>query len=84
MKQALILSLLAIGFSCTAWAMPFDSAGKVVYVEDGDTVILLVDGRSQVKIRLASIDAPEAQHVDKKAGRVAQPYSDVSEKYVYL
>lgn len=35
-----------------------DLHGQVVSVHDGDTLTLLVDSR-QVKIRLASIDAPE-------------------------
>lgn len=33
--------------------------GRVVGVSDGDTLTLLVDGRRQVKVRLAEIDAPE-------------------------
>lgn len=34
--------------------------GKVVGVTDGDTITLLVD-KTQVKIRLAGIDAPESK-----------------------
>ena len=34
--------------------------GRVVGVTDGDTIKLLVDGRSQYKIRLGEIDAPES------------------------
>ncbi len=34
--------------------------GKVVHVQDGDTLTVLVDKR-QVKVRLASIDAPESK-----------------------
>lgn len=33
--------------------------GKVVGVSDGDTITVLVDGRTQVRVRLAEIDAPE-------------------------
>lgn len=35
-------------------------SGKVVKIIDGDTVILLVSGNRQVKIRLAEIDTPES------------------------
>jgi endonuclease YncB( thermonuclease family) len=31
----------------------------VVAIDDGDTLTLLVDGREQVKVRLAEIDTPE-------------------------
>ncbi|MEZ5664694.1 MAG: thermonuclease family protein [Burkholderiaceae bacterium] len=33
--------------------------GRVVEVIDGDTVTVLVQGRKQLKVRLAGIDAPE-------------------------
>ena len=33
--------------------------GRVVSIADGDTLTLLVNGRKQVKIRLAEIDTPE-------------------------
>ncbi len=34
--------------------------GRVVGVTDGDTIKLLVDGRSEYKVRLGEIDAPES------------------------
>ena len=57
-------------------------AGKVVYVDDGDTVIVLVDGNTQEKIRLSSIDAPESSHTNKEKGRIGQPYSNNSGQYL--
>jgi len=33
--------------------------GRVVRVIDGDTIVLLVDARDQVRVRLSEIDAPE-------------------------
>jgi micrococcal nuclease len=60
----------------------FRTSGKVVYVDDGDTVVLLSNDNSQMKVRLASIDAPESSHTNKERGRIGQPYSDNSGKYL--
>src|SRR5262245_38684438 len=38
-----------------------DYTGRVVGVSDGDTLTVLRDGRTQVKIRLHGIDAPESK-----------------------
>ena len=56
--------------------------GKVIYVEDGDTISLLVDSRIQMKVRLASIDAPESSHTNKEYGRIGQPYSAMATKFL--
>ncbi len=53
--------LLAVAFA-SQWAHA-DFSGRVVKVQDGDTLTVLVD-RAQVRVRLDSIDAPE----------LAQPY----------
>ncbi len=56
---------LAEDASAQALEMPAPSinavsfTGRVVGVTDGDTIIVLVDGVHQVKVRLAEIDAPE-------------------------
>lgn len=60
----------------------FDVEGKGVHTDDGDTVVLLVDGNTQMKIRLASIDAPESSHTNQQKGRIGQPYSDNSARYL--
>jgi endonuclease YncB( thermonuclease family) len=49
-------------------------AGRVVRVSDGDTFQLLVKGR-QLKVRMASIDAPE---LGKDAKRPGQPQARAS------
>lgn len=50
--------------------------GKVVRVIDGDTFTLLSDGR-EVRVRMASIDAPETSKGSKRPG---QPMGRVSTK----
>ena len=68
---ALIAALLCV----SAWAKPYDVSGTVVYVDDGDSLVLLLEGNRQMKIRLSSIDAPESAHTKKVVGRIGQPYS---------
>jgi endonuclease YncB( thermonuclease family) len=50
--------------------------GKVVKVADGDTLTLL-SGRQRLKVRLASIDAPEVRKDKLQPG---QPYAQQSRK----
>jgi micrococcal nuclease len=52
----------------------FALTGKVVRVSDGDTIQLLVD-RQSLRIRLASIDAPETGHGSARPG---QPFGEAS------
>jgi len=52
------LSLLLIGFSPAPPPTVEEFTGKVVSLADGDTVTVLVD-KTQVKVRLEGIDAPE-------------------------
>jgi endonuclease YncB( thermonuclease family) len=80
--RALALTLFASALAASTWATSFETSGKVVYVDDGDTVVLLVDGLTQKRIRLSSIDAPESAHTDKQTGRVGQPYSANSGQYL--
>lgn len=63
----------------SAWSRPFDTVvGKIVYVADGDTLVLLTTEYVQRKIRLSSIDAPESSHTNKDQGRVGQPFATKS------
>jgi endonuclease YncB( thermonuclease family) len=61
-----ILGLLLSLIATMAWC--FD--GKVVGVHDGDTITVLKDGNTQVKVRLNQIDAPE----------IGQPFGQASKK----
>lgn len=56
--RALVLILCLLG-SIVIPVAAETLAGRVVGVSDGDTITLLVNGRYQVKVRLAWIDAPE-------------------------
>lgn len=69
---------IAIFSSANALAAKENITGKVVYVDDGDTVVLLASNNEQMKIRLSSIDAPESSHTNKERGRISQPYSQNS------
>lgn len=51
-----MIMLGTLSLSCLAWA---DVEGKIVGVSDGDTVTLLTAEKTQVKVRLHGIDAPE-------------------------
>lgn len=48
-----------------------DFQGKVISISDGDTITILKDSRQQIKVRLASIDAPE----------MGQPFGTQAKKF---
>lgn len=78
-----LLVILIMSFiSSMVSANAFDISAKVIYVEDGDTLTMLVNGRDQIKVRLASIDAPETSHTKSDAGRIGQPYSNNSGQFL--
>lgn len=71
------IGLGAIGRPATEQsAGQYALTGKVVQVSDGDTINLLVD-KTQHRIRLASIDAPETSHGSDRPG---QPFGEASRK----
>jgi len=71
------IGLGAIGRPAAAQsAGQYALTGKVVQVSDGDTINLLVD-KTQHRIRLASIDAPETSHGSDRPG---QPFGEASRK----
>lgn len=79
MVVGLLMTLAPAGATA---AGPTETKGKVVYVDDGDTVVLLSSERVQIKMRLSSIDAPESSHTTKEEGRVGQPFADKSKQYL--
>lgn len=54
MKLLSLLFLLLLSASTTF-------TGKVIKITDGDTIVVLVKGNEQVKIRLEGIDCPESK-----------------------
>jgi endonuclease YncB( thermonuclease family) len=54
-----------------------DISAKIIHVDDGDTVVALTPSRERIKVRLASIDAPETGHGNCRPG---QPYSSQSKQ----
>ena len=62
--------LISIALLCaTGWTHAAEFSGKVIAVLDGDT-LMVMQGKSPVKVRLAEVDAPEK----------AQPYGVASQK----
>ena len=49
--------------------------GKVVKITDGDTIVVLIEGNQQVKIRLEGIDCPESNQ--DFGNRAKQAVSDL-------
>lgn len=70
-RLSILSPLMLVLFCHVAIAAPSVLDGRVVGIQDGDTLTLLDAGRIQHRIRLASIDAPEIGHGTKKPG---QPY----------
>ena len=57
MRKTMMAALLMLGAMC---GLAGELAGRIVRVSDGDTVTVLDAGKTQHKIRLLDIDAPES------------------------
>jgi endonuclease YncB( thermonuclease family) len=69
----LFLLITQTALSRESFSSPQDTLqGKVVGIADGDTFTMLLDNKTTIKIRLASIDCPERK----------QPYSAVATKFL--
>lgn len=73
---SLFAALAAVSCSASADVLQ----GKVIYVDDGDTAVVIDSGNQKHKIRLANIDAPETSHTKSTSGRIGQPFSDASRR----
>ena len=75
MKSAVVVLLLSLATGIAAAGETL--RGRIIAVLDGDTVTLLDESRSQHRIRLAQIDAPEIGHGRNKPG---QPFGQRSKQ----
>lgn len=53
------VALCAPAAAAAGLRTPYAIAGRVIGVADGDTITMLLEDRTQVKIRFSGIDAPE-------------------------
>jgi len=60
---------------------PYTLTGRIISVTDGDTVVMQT-GQVKTRIRLASIDAPERDHVQGTTPRPGQPYGDAAKVFL--
>lgn len=72
-RGALLLAAAQVACGAQAWELE----GKVIRVEDGDTLTLLTVDHARETVRLSDIDAPETSHGRNRPG---QPYSQVSKR----
>ena len=59
MRVGFLGLVVGVGFLVCVGAAADTLSGRVVRVVDGDTLVLLVSGHDQERIRLAGIDCPE-------------------------
>ena len=62
-----------------AWSAPDEFIATVVYVTDGDTIVIEDDNNNRDNVRIVSIDAPEKG----RRGAPGQPYSERSRQHLY-
>jgi endonuclease YncB( thermonuclease family) len=75
----LFLAAMLASCALVAWSAPDEFVAAVVYVIDGDTIVVEDGDGNEAHVRIVSIDAPEKG----RRGLPGQPYSDRSRKYLY-
>lgn len=71
-------SLLVTGAAPAAAPMPGEPV-KVIHVDDGDTLVALTADNQRIRVRLASIDAPETGHGRCRPG---QPFGNKAGEFL--
>jgi micrococcal nuclease len=80
---AIVLALAAGALPAFAEGPPRQVEGIVTYVSDGDTIHVVDDFGTKLKVRLYGIDAPETPKINGRTGVVSkpgQPYGEEAEK----
>jgi endonuclease YncB( thermonuclease family) len=68
--MSMVLSLVVLGVLLQAGLLLADTIeGRVVSISDGDTITVLDSAKTQHKIRLAGIDAPESKQAFGQASK---------------
>ena len=74
----ILLATLLAAFALTAWPGADEFVATVVYVIDGDSIIVEDDNSNRINVRIVSIDAPE-----KGRRTIAgQPYAERSRQHL--
>lgn len=75
-RAILIGGALALSWQ-VASAAPWSLTGKVIHVDDGDSLTILQADLSKTTVRLSDIDSPERSH---GSGRPGQPFSQAAKQ----
>lgn len=71
-------ALAVLAFAVSAAPVPREYTGLVVYITDGDTIVIENRQLQREKVRIVSIDAPEKG----RRGSPGQPYSERSRQHL--
>lgn len=75
----LYLAAMLATCALVAWSAPDEFVANVVYVTDGDTIVIEDTNGNRNNVRIVSIDAPEKG----RRGNPGQPYSERSRQHLY-
>jgi endonuclease YncB( thermonuclease family) len=80
-----LLAVFAVASSTYAGNLIKSIEGTVINVSDGDTIVVVTNDGTKVKVRLAGIDTPETPKINHKTGKVTkpgQPYGEDAKTFV--